>query len=336
MRWLTMAAVSALALCVPAVADDSTAALEAGSIVFTKNTPIAMTAEDLYLSPKQVRIRFVFTNPTRQEVETLVAFPLPDIDTGEFWGSGAGAMTANPQNFIGFTAKVDGKTVAFTIEQRAFVKGKEVTAQLAAAGAVLNPLAGDGFQKLGKIALPKLKVLEKAGIVALDETPQADAKGKKTPHVDVIPQWVVKTRFYWKQKFPAGKAVVIEHSYQPVTGASLFSTASDKQGQKYYDVDYCFDKPTWAGLKARTAVAEKKQTNYLTAYRTDYILKTAGNWQGPIGRFHLTLDKLKAANILSLCWDGALKKTGATTFEFTQENLAPQRNIRMVVLEAAP
>ncbi|MDR3527873.1 MAG: DUF4424 family protein [Rhizomicrobium sp.] len=335
MRKVMLAALGALAM-VPAAADDSTAALQAGSIVFTKNTPVVMTAEDLYLSPNRVGIRFVFANPAKTDVATLVAFPLPDIDTAEFWGSGAGAMTADPQNFVGFKAVVDGKPVAFRIEQRAFVKGKEVTAELAAAGAVLNPLVDDGFQKLDKIALVKLRALAKAGIVALDETPESDAKGKTTPHVDVIPQWTVTTRFYWPQTFPAGKSVVIEHSYQPVTGASLFSTDSDKQHQKYYDVDYCFDQPSWAGLKRRTAAAQKKETNYLTAYRTDYILKTAGNWQGPIGRFHLTLDKLKAENILSLCWDGALKKTGATTFEFTQEHFAPARDIRMVVLEAIP
>jgi len=317
-----------------ALADDSTAQLKAGSIVLTKNTPVQMAEEDLYISPQQVRIRFAFANPTKKDVDTLVAFPLPDIDTGEFWGRGAGEMTADPKNFIGFKAVVDGKPVAFTIEQRAFVKGKDVTAQLLAAGAVLNPLVGDGFQQLAKVPLAKLRALSKAGIAAVDETPQSDAKGKMTPHIEVIPQWLVKTRFYWPQRFGPGKTVVIEHSYRPITGASLFSTASDKQRQKYYDVDYCFDQPTWAGLKARSAAAAKNQTFYLTAYRTDYILKTAGNWQGPIGRFHLTLDKLKADNIISLCWDGALKKTGATTFDFVQNTFAPGRDIRLVVLES--
>lgn len=321
-----------LSVAAAALADDSTAQLKAGSIVFTQGTPVKMAEEDLYISPKQVRIRFAFTNASAKDVETLVAFPLPDIDTAEFWGSGAGAMTADPKNFIGFKAVVDGKPVAFTVEQRAFVKGKEVTAALLAAGAVLNPLAGDGFQSLTKIPRTRLKSLEKAGIVALDETPMPDGKG--APRLDVIPQWTVTTRFYWKQKFPAGKTVVIAHSYQPVTGASLFSTESDKQRQKYYDVDYCFDPPTWAGLKTRTAAAIKREANYLSAYRTDYILKTAGNWQGPIGRFSLTLDKLKAANIISLCWDGALQKTSATTFSFTADAFVPRRDIRLVVLEA--
>jgi hypothetical protein len=71
----------------------------------------------------------------------------------------------------------------------------------------------------------------------------------------------------------------------------------------------------------------------LNAYETDYILKTANNWNGPIGRFRLVLDKLKPDNTLSLCWDGELKKTGPTTFEAVRTNFAPTRDIHLLVLE---
>jgi len=56
---------------------------------------------------------------------------------------------------------------------------------------------------------------------------------------------------------------------------------------------------------------------------TDYILSTAATWKGPIGHFHLTLDKRDARNVLSVCWQG-LKKTSPTTFEFTADNFAPK------------
>ena len=72
----------------------------------------------------------------------------------------------------------------------------------------------------------------------------------------------------------------------------------------------------------------------MSTYETSYILSTAGNWQGPIGKFHLTLDKLKPDNILSLCWDGELKKTGPTTFEFAADNFAPKRDIALIVMES--
>jgi len=63
------------------------------------------------------------------------------------------------------------------------------------------------------------------------------------------------------------------------------------------------------------------------------VLKTASNWKGPIGHFRLTLDKLKADNLMSLCWQGELRKTGAATFEATRESFAPERDIKLLVLQ---
>jgi hypothetical protein len=37
--------------------------------------------------------------------------------------------------------------------------------------------------------------------------------------------------------------------------------------------------------------------------------------------------------VLSLCWGGDLKKTGATTFEAARENFAPARDIKLLVLQ---
>ena len=73
----------------------------------------------------------------------------------------------------------------------------------------------------------------------------------------------------------------------------------------------------------------------LYALTTDYILVTGNNWKGPIGHFHLTLDKEKPDNVMSLCWDGELKKTGATTFEATRENFAPAHDIHLAGSGAA-
>ncbi len=323
MRIAVCALVACALAAVPAEADDSSAALSAGGIVFTRNTPVRMAAEDLYVSPKQVRIRFEFTNDTDKDVDTVVAFPLPDVDMATFWASPLGTVIDDPVNFVGFKAVVDGKPVALSVEQRAFLKGKDVTALVAAAGLPVNLFAGDGYRKLDALPADRHKRLTAAGLV------QGDGK------TEFIPQWVVRTRFYWTQRFPAHKTVVIEHSYQPVTGQSYFS-AADAGKPSYGGVGYCIDASTRAAIRAKAA--ERKQADpegggYLTAYQTDYILKTANNWNGPIGRFHLTLDKLKPGNVLSLCWDGALQKTGPTTFEATRTNFAPARDIRLLVLQ---
>jgi hypothetical protein len=317
---------AALVLAGAAAADDSSAMLKAGSIVFVKSTPVKMAAEDLYVSPKQVRIRFEFENPTPRDVETIVAFPLPDIAVGALWESPLGTTTDDAKNFVGFQAVVDGKPVAFSVEQRAFVKGKDVTAQVQAAGVPLIPMIANGFETVEKLAPAKKKALIDAGLAEGDSE-------------SFIPQWTVRTRFFWTQKFPARKKVVIAHAYQPVTGQSFFTTASHKRGDKdlFGDSDYCLDARSWASLDARTGAGSdpSQGTRLMTTYETGYILSTAANWQGPIGSFHLTLDKLKADNILSLCWDGELKKTGATTFEFSADGFVPKRDIALVVFENA-
>lgn len=326
MRYLAIALAMAAIAGGSARADDSSAVLSAGSLIFTKSTPVRMAAEDLYVSPQAVRIRFAFENPTAKDVETIVAFPLPDIATYEYAESAIGTVKDDPKNFIGFKAVIDGKPVAVAVEQRAFLKNKDVTAQILAFGAPLNPVANEGYIKLDNLAKDKKKAMIAAGLAEGDDA-------------NLYPRWVVKTKFYWTQKFPAKKTVVIEHSYQPVTGQSFFTTAYHTRTEKdlFGAVNYCIDAPTWATLEARTGKkpTEGGGTGLVNTYETSYILSTAGNWQGPIGKFHLTLDKLKPDNIISLCWDGELKKTGATTFEFTKDNFAPVKDIQMVVFENA-
>ena len=317
-------AMGAMLLAAPAaMADDSSAALGVGGIVFVKSTPVRMKTEDLYVSPKAVRIRFEFSNDTDKDVETIVAFPLPDIDTSEFTESPLGTITDDPVNFIGFKAVVDGKPVTFKIETHAFYKGKDVTAAILAAGAPLNPVAHNSYENLSALKGAKRQALLKADLV--------DDEGDNNLH----PHWLVRTNFYWTQRFPAHKTVVIQHSYQPVTGQSFFSTTDMAKADKYQGVDYCFDAGTWAAFRAKSAAkkANPDTNGYFNVFSTDYILKTANNWNGPIGRFHLTLDKLNPGAALSLCWDGDLKKTGPTTFETTLSNFAPTRDIRMLVTE---
>ena len=306
-----------------AIGDDSSAALAAGGIVFTKGTPVRMKAEDLYVSPKSMRIRFEFVNDSAKDVDTLVAFPLPDIDTSIYWGSPVGTVTDDPVNFVGFKAAVDGRAVSFKVEQRAFVKDKDVTSLLRSMGLPVNPVAGDGYRRYEKLPLAKRKLL-------------LDARAAEGDADEFVPQWVVRTKFYWTQHFPAHKSVLVEHSYQPVTGQSFFGKSNLADKGSMDTRDFCIDAPTKAKIAAMSDARLKAKADngeYLNAYRTDYILSTASNWNGPIGRFHLTLDKIKPDNVLSLCWDGALKKTGPTTFEDMRANFAPTRDIHMLVLE---
>ena len=66
-----------------ALGNDSSAELAAGGLVFTKNLNVEMQSEDLYLSAKEVRVRYRFFNKSDSDVVTTVAFAMPDIPLDE-------------------------------------------------------------------------------------------------------------------------------------------------------------------------------------------------------------------------------------------------------------
>ena len=310
-----------------ALADDSSAALGAGGLELTKSADIRMAMEDLRISPDDVRIRYEFVNDGPKDIDTIVAFPLPDIDSWNFYEEPIGKTTDDPVNFVGFKATADGKPIAVKVEQRAFLGDRDVTALVTAAGAPVNVILAHNYEKLDKLPDAKKKMLERAGLAERDAPDQEH------------PKWTVRTRFYWTQHFPAHKTVVITHSYKPVTGQAFFSkyevAAKPGSSDDAWKKPYCMDDKTIAAagkmIEARTA--KDQNDGLLNAFSVDFILKTANNWKGGIGRFHLTIDKRKPESILSLCWDGDLRRTGATTFESTRENFRPAADLKFVVLE---
>ena len=314
-----------------AIADDSSAVLGAGGLVLTKSADIRMAREDLRISPTSVKVRYEFVNDSGKDIDTIVAFPLPDIDLYEFSGSAIGTVKDETPNFVGFALTVDGRRVQTTAEEKAVYKGKDVTAKIRAAGLPINMAGTDLYKRLPKLSIDARRALVRADLLEIDGPKGDDINGD-----DFHPKWTAQTKFWWRQRFPVGKTVVIEHSYQPVTGQSFFSDIelSSKDSGSYYAKTYCIDEPTKAALRARLAARKRASPDnpYLNAYATDFILTTANNWKGPIGHFHLTLDKLKPDNVLSLCWPDGLKKTGSTTFEWTRESFAPKGDVRMLAL----
>jgi len=310
-----------------AFADDSTASLGMGGVVLTKNADIRMASEDLKLSPNAVNVRYEFVNDSGKDVDTIVAFPLPDVDLYEFWESPMGTVKPQSPNFVGFTLTVDGKPVTPTPEERAVYKGRDVTAIVKAAGVPINLAGTNLVDRMGKLPAAAKAALLKADLIELDGD-------------DNHPKWTAQTKFWWHQTFPAGKTVVIEHRYQPVTGQSMLSSLELKDAQQmdYYNKNFCFNAPTLSSIRAKFAALKKpgQEEGILNLETTDFVIVTANNWKGPIGKFHLTIDKLKPDNLISMCWDGDLKKTSSTTFEATRTNFAPTRDIKLLVIETPP
>ena len=178
-------------------ANDSAAELSVGGLVFTKNSDVSLEFEDLTITPESVTVRYVFLNQSPNPVTLTVAFPLPDIDLAD--GANVAFPTSNPLNFIGFSTKVDGRPVNFTINQRATLNGKDVTAQLRGMGIPLLPI---GAQELRVSELPQ-QIRDRA--VAAGLLMESGINDKGEPFYDA--GWTLKTSVVRQQTFPPGKPV---------------------------------------------------------------------------------------------------------------------------------
>ena len=63
-----------------------------------------------------------------------------------------------------------------------------------------------------------------------------------------------------------------------------------------------------------------------------YVWSTGANWSGPIGKFHLTIDKDTPDNLISFCWDGKVTKTGPTSFEMSATDFSPPQDHELEIL----
>jgi hypothetical protein len=313
-----------------AYANDSSAQLAAGGLILTKNADVRMASEDLFISPYEVRVRYEFVNDSARDITTQVAFPLPKLDMYEMSEVPLGMTTGDPINFVGFTVRANGRPIPVTLQARATQNGRDVSAQVRAAGLPIGIYSPAFNAALGALSPARERELVRAGLLEVD----GDARR---------PKWTVELTYHWQQTFPAGKPIVIEHRYKPVTGEQFFGRFSlaDKEMREYWDKNFCLDAGTRAALgKALDAMTARRNnpddgSAMLIAYSTAYILTTANNWKGPIGRFHLTLDKVRPQNVISLCWNAApLRKTGPTRFETTVVNFRPGRDLNIAVFQA--
>lgn len=318
-----MTATLVAGLAVGARANDSTATLGAGGLQLTTTDDIAMVSEDLTISVHQIEVHYVFRNTSDQDITTVVAFPLPDIDMQRFTYEPVSAQSTDPVNFVDFRVTIDGAAVTPTLEQKAILTadGTDITAMLEAAGAPLSVFEPDWWDRI--VALPdavKAK-LQARGILDWNAEYQ-----------EIDPNWTLKTTYWWNQTFPAGKTVTVDHVYKPVAGGSFFSSwdIDDPERLAYWQSAYCVDQGTADGL--RRMLREVGPDQLLQAWAVDYILVTGANWAGDIGTFHLTVDKGDPHAIVSLCAPD-IRKTGPTTFELTRTDYWPQRNLSIVVIE---
>jgi Domain of unknown function (DUF4424) len=317
----------AAAFAAPALANDSTGYLAAGGLVLTRTPDIEMRSEDLYVSEKEIRVRYRFFNTSKADIKTLVAFPIPDLpplNDNDYALPGS-----DPVNFLGFETKVDGKPVANGIEQRAEADGSDCTGLLKSLNVPLSPVQEGTRNALNALGAEQKAKLVKAGIAREEEADYG--KGMKKY---LVPAWTLKSTFHWEQVFPARKELFVEHRYTPSVGGNVgFLINGDGKFNAgilaEYKTRYCVDSDFLAAVRrAQKAAGENR---LLPETQLEYVLVTGANWAGPIKDFRLVADKGSPENLISFCATG-VKKTGPTQFEVRYKDYTPDRNLQVLIV----
>lgn len=313
----------------PALANDTMAELKTGGLEYTRSDSISMEEERLYVSPKEVRVDYVYRNTAEQPVETYVAFPMPDIPGGLEHNIDAGDTESD--NFLGFTVTQDGKAIEPALQQRAYVGDLDMTDVVHAAGVPMNPQSQRAREAIGKLPAETIEDWLTRGLVIPDS--YDDGSGWRTEYA---PAWTLKSAYYWKTSFPAGKDIRVSHRYRPSVGGTVATTFLDEndqpKGERFEDYrrKFCIDD-AFVRLARKSNEAMRNGESHLVENWISYVLSTGSNWAGPIKRFTLIVDKGEEDNFVSFCGDG-VKKTGPTTFEMTKTDFTPENDLDILLL----
>ncbi|WP_369942024.1 DUF4424 family protein [Xanthomonas medicagonis] len=275
-------------------ANDSSFGDANGSIQLLQQPDIRMSKEDLFVSEDLVRVDYVFTNTSTRDLRVPIAFPMPPMYFG----------MADHSALTDFKLWVDGKPVRTERTLVARLGAADVSREWAASGWSEDDLAAfveSGDVPKGRKALPRHWF---------------DADGQ--------PLFTLSEYFTWQQVFPAGKSVSIRHSYAPSLASGVPRPAADLI--RDYAKDTCLD----AG--AQQSARRREGANGLEWSNLRYILLTGNNWKGPIQDFRLTLKKRAPTDLLSLCFDGDLKRVDPLTFEFQQQDFVPRQDLNVLFL----
>ncbi|MBC7281840.1 MAG: DUF4424 domain-containing protein [Hoeflea sp.] len=314
-------------------ANDTTAELKTGGLVFVQTDAISMVEEKLHISPTEVRVEYRFRNNTDTDVEALVAFPVPDVEGG--YDQMIAFDPDAGDNFLGFEASQDGRPIRAELQQQALVHDVDLTAELAAETIPLMPggeATGAALSRLGPEAIERFKGLGLIGVEQWD-----DGSGMKD---HLLPLWTLKSVYWWKTVYPANSEVSVRHSYTTSVGGTVDVTYLDENGEPRgerfaeYKKRYCLDDAmVRIAQKSRKAAMETGKPLYVENW-ISYILMTGNNWAGPIGTFTLTVDKGDPRNVVSFCGEG-VTKTGPTTFEMKKTDFYPDRDLDILLLVPA-
>jgi len=291
--------VAAALMGAPAGANDSIAGLALGGIQLLRTAFVEMREEELYISPTEVRVRYVFHNTTDKGLDTLVAFPLPPIGLATEFDY-INIPFADQANFVGFTTWIDGVETELNVESRAVMLGLDRTQFLNELGVALNSFDPEAIQRIAELPVDVRQALRAEFLIDRYN----------------YPQWDLQTTLWRRQVFPAGRDVVVEHRYTPVRGQMAGAPVGDGQPDYVNEdgtrtwrdearADYCIEPEMEGELNFRRTNGVAEGDRGLSSSDVGYILTTGTHWRGAIGRFRLVVEVPNEHDTVFLCLPGA-------------------------------
>lgn len=357
------AAVLAMLASEGAWANDTSSELALGGLRFVNTDEIAIEREDLFLSPKEVRVRYEMRNLTEHPVTLHVAFPMPAVPVE----SPAGYMLFDEQgrqagrallefphwgreNFLDFQVKANGRYLAAYQEVKALLPdGSDITAKLRDIGGydlILRPrmFSASGGSSLEDDIGPKiLRELEDIG--AVDPGSSKDKVG--------LANWRTLITYHWDITYKPG-VTVVEHSYKPIYGSEHVYFGKSAEEWQVKSRQATIDKfciPGSEVLRLEEALARQRRNGPASAddeyfwgsLYLGYVLTTGANWAGPIRHFHLdiTTDEdhpgveernFMPVGTVELCSEFPLHRLASGHIEADVDNFIPTRDIHALLL----
>jgi hypothetical protein len=313
MRLLILALAFAACCGSAAMANGAIGERKTGGLVFKQSDTVSILREDLFVSLSKITVGYLYKSVSDRTQKVTIIFPMPSIDVDDGPGSIAELLPEGspPENYMAFTASVDGKPVEIKPFARAFIGDTDLTAKLEAHGVPLHMMVDNKPEVLGKLPQPLLDELYALGAVIKDsyEPPS------------YFPAWQYQVAFEWEQEFKAGETRV-DISYVPLAGYP--SDIGDSYETGEHAKAACVDDTLLKAIAKR-----KSEGGYYEVATVGYVLTTAKYWKGPIGEFNLTVEKPNADDLAAFCPLEA-KKVTPMRFEWHAKDFAPERDLSAV------
>lgn len=302
--------------CQAAFANDSAWGEDNGSIVLSKQNDISMAKERLLIAPDKINVDYLFINHSSQDITVPVTFPMPPIYQYEGQDMAPGIINFK-LNVEGKPVKTQARWVVMLFDENGKDR-EDITQKVIHAG----------------WTLPQL-------INLLQNEPYNDSRSKKLPPLPAVwfkgglPQFYVQQHFVWQQTFPAGKEIMINHSYTPSLSGGVPTPIEYIVGDESKDNpgNECLNATARKQIeKLDNGLKNKHKENYggLGWNQLNYILSTGANWKDSvIGDFTLRIHKISPQNVLVTCFKHPFKQIDPTTLEFTQKDFKPDENLSL-------